>query len=148
MKMPLNGFHDFLHKHLGLDNNILNFLVEIHMIFNTLICVSKVTCIHLTCWQWLRRPPPCWILHWSPTLLRKKLRVRLVSWFTFPIFGMYILNNILHLLTMALNQLRTATKVRDIFVQCLHSVGRFLVSLPWRISDATRASEAPKPTKL
>ena len=74
------------------------------------------------------------ILEWAadPTLLRKKWWVRFVPRFTFPIVGMYILNNIQHLLTRALNQLRFTPKVTDIFMQCLHLVRRFFVPLPWR----------------
>ena len=80
----------------------------------------------------LRRRSPYWNLWPSPTLLRKKLGVRLLPCLTFPIVGMYILHNILHLMTWAQKQRRSTTKVTKKFVQCLHLARRFIVSPPWQ----------------
>ena len=43
---------------------------------------------------WLRRRPPYWNQRPTPTLLWKRWWVRFMARFTFPIVGMYILNNI------------------------------------------------------
>ena len=80
----------------------------------------------------LRRRSPYWNLWPSPTLLRKKLGVRLLPCLTFPIVGMYILHNILHLMTWAQKQRRSTTKVTKNFVQCLHLARRYIVSPPWQ----------------
>ena len=80
----------------------------------------------------LRRRSPYWNLWPSPTLLRKKLGVRLLSCLTFPIVGIYILHNILHLMTWAQKQRRSSTEVTKKFVQCLHFARRFIVPPPWQ----------------
>ena len=80
----------------------------------------------------LRWRSPYWNLWPSPTLLRKKLGVRLLPCLTFPIIGIYILHNILHLMTWAQKQRRSTTKVTKNFVQCLHLARRFIVSPPWQ----------------
>ena len=63
---------------------------------------------------------------------RKKLGVRLLPCLTFPIIGIYIIHNILHLMTWAQKQRRSTTKVTKHFVQCLHLARRFIVSPPWQ----------------
>ena len=62
----------------------------------------------------------------------KKLGVRLLPCLTFPIVGIYILHNTLHLMSWAQKQLRSTTKVTKKFVQCLHLARRFIVSPPWQ----------------
>ena len=97
-------------------------LTVLHQTCNPLPVISKLWC----------RRSPYWNLWPSPTLLRKKLGVRLLPCLTFPIIGIYILHNILHLMTWAQKQRRSTTKVTKHFVQCLHLARRFIVSPPWQ----------------